>query len=225
MRLSIIIPVLNEEAALPDALGALQSLRSRGHEVIVVDGGSTDASCAHAEPLADRVIVAPRGRAAQMNAGAKASSGDALVFLHADTALPNHADRLIATALGKRSWGRFDVRLASADPLLAVVGFMMNLRSRLTRIATGDQALFMTRAAFEAAGGFPALELMEDVALSARLKRAGPPACLREKVVTSARRWEQRGVMRTILLMWRLRLLFYFGADAGRLARIYAGDH
>ena len=224
MRLSIIVPVLNEAAGIVLALEALQALRARGHEVVVVDGGSTDATAGLAQGRADRVLAAPRGRAVQMNAGAAAAAGDALVFLHADTRLPDHADRLVVEALARRRWGRFDVRIESAHPMLAVVGTMMNFRSRLTGIATGDQAIFATRAAFDAAGGFPAIALMEDLALSASLRRGGSPACLSEKVSTSGRRWERHGVLATILLMWRLRLAYFFGADPGRLARLYARD-
>ncbi len=221
MRLSIIVPVLNEAAGLVPALAALQPLRSRGHEVIAVDGGSTDASAGLARDLADRVLVSRRGRALQMNAGAAAASGEALVFLHADTQLPANADGLIAQALAERPWGRFDVRIDSTNPLLAIVGAMMNLRSRATGIATGDQAMFVSRAAFAEAGGFPAIALMEDLALSSILRRRGRPACIAEKAVTSGRRWERRGVIPTILLMWRLRLAYFFGANPERLARIY----
>jgi rSAM/selenodomain-associated transferase 2 len=221
LRISIILPVLDEAEGVAAALGALQPLRGRGHEVIVVDGGSSDATVALARPLADRVLSAPRGRAAQMNAGAQAAQGDALLFLHADTRLPADADVPVAKALAQRAWGRFDVRIDSPHPGLAVVGYMMNLRSRLTGIATGDQAMFARRTAFAAAGGFPALALMEDIALSAKLGRGGRPACLRERVVTSGRRWERHGVFATIVLMWRLRLLYWLGADPGRLARLY----
>ena len=221
MRISIIVPVLEEAQGIEAALGALQGLRGRGHEVIVVDGGSVDPTRLLAGPLADRVLAAPRGRAAQMNAGAQAAGGDALLFLHADTRLPEGADELVVAALSRRAWGRFDVRIDSSHPVLALVGFMMNLRSRLSGIATGDQAMFVRRTAFEAAGGFADLALMEDLALSARLKRGGPPACLRERVVTSGRRWERYGVFATILRMWRLRLMFFMGADPQRLARMY----
>jgi rSAM/selenodomain-associated transferase 2 len=190
--------------------------------VIVVDGGSSDATKALAHPHADRVIEAPRGRARQMNAGARLAAGDVFLFLHADTRLPEGADRAIAQALasGKRAWGRFDVRI-DAGAALGVVARMMNLRSRLTGIATGDQAIFMTRAAFDAVQGFPDIALMEDVAICKRLKRVSPPACLREKVVTSARRWAQHGTLATIVLMWRLRLAFALGADPRSLARRY----
>ena len=222
LRLSIIIPVFDEALGIVAALAALQPLRARGHEVIVVDGGSIDRSSELARPLADRVLTSPRGRAEQMNAGAAAAGGDTFVFLHADTRLPARADELIAGALSSHRWGRFDVKIDSAHPMLAVVGAMMNLRSRLTGIATGDQALFATRAAFEEAGGFPRIALMEDLALSANLKRQGRPACMAEKVLTSGRRWERNGVYATILVMWRLRLAYFLGADPQRLARIYA---
>jgi rSAM/selenodomain-associated transferase 2 len=221
LRISIIVPVLDEAPGIEAALGALQGLRGRGHEVIVVDGGSADSTAALARPLADQVLSAPRGRAAQMNAGARAAGGNALLFLHADTRLPGNADALVAEALAQRAWGRFDVRIDSSHPALALVGFMINLRSRLSGIATGDQAMFARRTAFEAAGGFPDLALMEDIALSARLKRDGPPACLRARAVTSGRRWERNGVYTTILLMWRLRFMYFTGADPRRLARIY----
>jgi rSAM/selenodomain-associated transferase 2 len=222
MRLSIVVPVLNEAAHVAGTLEALAPVRARGAEVIVVDGGSTDATAALARPLADRVLDAPRGRAAQMNAGAAAASGDVLMFLHADTRLPDRADDLVRDALAsrRRVWGRFDVRFAGgALPLVAAA---MNLRSRLSGIATGDQAMFMTREAFTRAGGFPAIALMEDVVLSARLKRLSPPACLRARVTTSPRRWQAYGTVRTILMMWRLRLAFFLGADPARLARTYS---
>jgi rSAM/selenodomain-associated transferase 2 len=221
MMLSIIMPVLDEAAEIEAALQALAPYRERGVEVIVVDGGSRDATAALARPLADYVIMAPRGRSLQMNAGAAAARGDALLFLHADTNLPEAADRLILDGLARsgRGWGRFDVRFDGGA--LALVAIMMNTRSRLTAIATGDQAMFATRAAFEAAGGFPPIALMEDVALSARLKRISRPLCLTARATTSARRWQRHGVLRTILLMWKLRLAYYFGADPVRLAQTY----
>ena len=219
--ISIVIPTLDEEACIAASLARLQPLRSAGAEVIVADGGSRDATRVLAQPLADRVVETARGRAAQMNAGAKASRGDALLFLHADTELPPAAIEAVAAALRSRAWGRFDVTISGAAPMLSVVAYFMNARSRLTGIATGDQAIFATRAAFEAAGGFPAIALMEDVAISKALKRISAPACLREKVVTSGRRWERHGVLRTIVLMWRLRLAYALGADPARLASRY----
>lgn len=223
MRLSIILPTLDEATGIVDQLKALQPLRDRGHEVIVVDGGSVDRTMELARPLADRVLASPRGRALQMNAGAAEAGGDALLFLHADTALPAQADELVCEALdGKgRVWGRFDVHIDGRHPMLRVVAFMMNLRSRLTGIATGDQALFVTRAAFAQAGRYPAIALMEDIALCAALKRISRPACLHARVTTSGRRWEKHGVARTILQMWRLRLAYFLGAEPARLARDY----
>jgi len=217
-RLAIVIPTLNEAAGIRAALEALAPLRARGHEVIVVDGGSEDATMALALPLATHVVKAPRGRALQMNAGARAARGDALVFLHADTRLPAHADELVLGALERSSWGRFDVEIEGRHRLLKTVAAAMNLRSRLTGIATGDQAIFVRRDAFP---GFPEIALMEDIALSRLMKRRGRPACLRARVCTSGRRWEARGVLRTIFLMWRLRLLYALGVAPQRLAREY----
>jgi rSAM/selenodomain-associated transferase 2 len=223
MKLSIIIPVLNEEAQIAGALTALAPLRARGVEAIVVDGGSRDQTMAFAEPLADRVITAPRGRAVQMNAGAAAAGGEVLLFLHADTRLPPDADRLVRDGLAcsGRAWGRFDVRISGRHPLLRIVAALMNARSRLTGIATGDQAMFVRRDLFERLRGFPAIALMEDIALSRRLRREGPPLRLSRRVITSGRRWEQHGVIRTIMLMWRLRLAYALGAEPDRLARRY----
>lgn len=219
--LSIVIPVLDEAAGIAAALVALAPLRRRGAEIIVVDGGSADATPALAAPHADRVLRAPRGRGRQMNAGAAGARGRALLFLHADTRLPPGADTLIEQALEDRRWGRFDVAIAGRSRWLVMVAAMMNLRSRLTGIATGDQAIFVARAAFDAAGGYPEQPLMEDIELSARLRRTGAPACLRARVVTSGRRWESRGVWRTILLMWRLRFDYWRGVPAARLAARY----
>ncbi|HET9580987.1 MAG TPA: TIGR04283 family arsenosugar biosynthesis glycosyltransferase [Usitatibacter sp.] len=221
--LSIIVPVLDEAEAIGATLRALQPARAMGAEVLVVDGGSRDATCALARPLADRVLQAPRGRAAQMNAGAAAASGRVLLFLHADTVLPPDAASAVESALadGRHAWGRFDVAIGSPHPLLAVVAMLMNARSRWTGIATGDQAVFVRRDAFEAAGGFPSIPLMEDVALSRALKRLSAPAALRLRVVTSGRRWERHGILRTIFLMWRLRAAYALGADPHRLARRY----
>src|SRR5580698_11120155 len=220
-RLTIVVPVLNEAAIVVDTLTALTPLRARGAEIIVVDSGSSDGSPDLARPLADRLIAAPRGRGAPLNAGAALGTGDALLFLHADTALPQDADRFIAAALMRRAWGRFDLRIAGRHPLLAVVARMINLRSRLTGIATGDQAIFVSRKAFEAVGGFPDLPLMEDIAIARRLKRLCRPFCLATPAVTSGRRWEYHGVLRTVLLMWRLRLAYYLGVAPTHLAAQY----
>jgi rSAM/selenodomain-associated transferase 2 len=220
--LSIIVPVLNEADGIAAALHALAPLRARGAEVIVVDGGSRDRTLALACSFADNVISAPRGRAVQMNSGAKIAEGNVFVFLHADTRLPDNADQLIVDGLARtgRNWGRFDVRIEGGGSL-NLVAALMNARSRLTGIATGDQVMFVTREAFTAAGGFPAIALMEDVALSRALKRQGPPLCLRVRVVTSPRRWRRHGLLRTVLLMWRLRLAYFLGADPAKLAQAY----
>jgi rSAM/selenodomain-associated transferase 2 len=220
-RLTIVMPVLNEAALIVGALRALAPLRARGAEVIVADGGSRDGTAQLAEPLADRVIIAPRGRGAPMNAGAALGCGDRLLFLHADTTLPENAELLIEAALMRRAWGRFDLRIAGRHPFLAVIARMINWRSRLTGVATGDQAIFVTRAAFAAVGGFPDLPLMEDIAISRRLKKLCRPSCIATPVITSGRRWEQNGVWRTIVLMWRLRLAYYLGVDPALLAELY----
>jgi rSAM/selenodomain-associated transferase 2 len=222
-QLSIIVPALNEATGIGAALAALQPLRGRGHDVIVVDGGSEDRTPELARALADRVIAAPRGRASQMNAGAAAARGDVVLFLHADSVLPDDADRAVleGLAITQRLWGRFDVRIEGRHPLLPVIAWSMNFRSRLTGIATGDQAIFAWREAFLRAGGFPAIALMEDVALARALGRLSPPLCLAERVTTSGRRWESRGVLRTIALMWWLRLRYLLGASPDRLARLY----
>jgi rSAM/selenodomain-associated transferase 2 len=222
-RLSIIIPVLNEAATIAGQLAALQPLRVAGAQIIVVDGGSNDGTANLARPLLDQLLTAGRGRAVQMNAGARASQGEVLLFLHADTMLPASADALIFHALSAGArWGRFDVRIDGAHPLLRVVERMMNWRSRLTGIATGDQAIFVRRDVFEQIGGYPEIPLMEDIALSKRLKQIAPPACLAGPVCTSGRRWEKYGVVRTILLMWRIRAEYFFGADPQQLALRYA---
>lgn len=222
-RLSIVVPALDEAATIADTLAALAPLRAAGHELIVVDGGSRDATVERSRPLADRVIEAPRGRARQMNAGAALAHHARLLFLHADTRLPaGAADAVLAALDAGASWGRFDVHIDGRSPWLRVVAALMNLRSRLTGIATGDQAMFVRRDAFEAIGGFPDQPLMEDVELSRRLKRhTGRPACLRARVRTSGRRWDHHGVFRTVWLMWTLRWRYWRGTPADVLARAY----
>ncbi|MCY7305642.1 MAG: TIGR04283 family arsenosugar biosynthesis glycosyltransferase [Rhodoferax sp.] len=220
--LSIVMPVLNEAPALAAALAPLQAFRQRGVRVVVVDGGSEDGTLAVAQAFCDLALSAPRGRASQLNAGAAACPAAAFLFLHADTRLPANADVLVHNALHNgRAWGRFDVCIDSHRPLLSVVSRAMNMRSRWSGIATGDQAIFVAREAFAAVGGFADIALMEDIAMSRALKRVGPPACLREVVYTSARRWERHGILRTIFLMWRLRARFFFGASPDELAREY----
>jgi rSAM/selenodomain-associated transferase 2 len=223
---TVIIPTLDEAANIAQALQRLQPLRARGHEVIVVDGGSTDATSDLAAPLADRVLRAPRGRARQMNEGARNARGDVLLFLHADTRLPDDADATILEGLARsgRAWGRFDVAIEGNHPLLRVISAAMNLRSRVSAVCTGDQAIFVERSRFEAVGGFPPIALMEDIALSKRLRRGSRPLCLRARAVTSGRRWEERGVWRTMALMWWLRLRYFLGASPERLRRVYESE-
>lgn len=222
-QLSIIVPVYNEAAGIAATLTALAPLRARGVEVIVADGGSSDGSSVLSGVLADAVLCTPRGRAVQMNAGAAAARGAVLLFLHADTGLPDEADALIAAGLAHsgKAWGRFDVRIVGTPVMLRVIAAMMNLRSRLSGIATGDQAIFVRRDAFLAVGGFPVQPLMEDIEMSLRLHKHSAPLCLRQRVSTSGRRWESRGVWPTIWLMWRLRLRYWLGAPADMLAREY----
>jgi rSAM/selenodomain-associated transferase 2 len=222
MRLSIVVPALDESAGIAAALAALAPLRRRGHEVIVADGGSADATAALAAPWADAVLASSRGRARQMNAGAAAAHGDVLLFLHADTRLPPEADSAIAQALAAGAdWGRFDVRITGRSAWFPLIAALMNLRSRLSGIATGDQAIFVRTVRFRQLGGYAELPLMEDIELSRRLLAVGPPACLREPVLTSGRRWESRGVWRTVFLMWRLRWRYWRGTPAEVLAQAY----
>lgn len=221
MNFSIVIPTLNEERALGSCLNALLTLPAN-REIIVVDGGSTDNTPKLAKVLADKVLFAAKGRASQMNAGAKNASGDVLIFLHADTFLPEDALQQIEQALNaNRCWGRFDVRFNCNHPMLKIVAFCMNWRSRMTGIATGDQAIFVEKRCFDSMGGYPVIALMEDIALSKMLKKISPPACLFSQVNTSARRWEQFGIFNTILLMWNLRLRYFLGEEPTVLALMY----
>lgn len=220
--LSIVMPVLNEAGHLAATLAALAPLQQRGVEVIVVDGGSEDDTVDEARRHATTVCVSPRGRARQMNAGAALARGDVLLFLHADTRLPPDADRLVVQAIARDAvWGRFDVTIQGRSPLLRMVATLMNIRSRWTGIATGDQAIFARREVFQRLGGFADQPLMEDIELSRRLCRLARPACLRAKVTTSGRRWDTRGVWSTIFLMWRLRWRYWRGEPAERLAEQY----
>ena len=221
-RSTIVVPALDEAADIEAALQALAPLRARGAEVIVVDGGSADGTAQLAKPLADRVLVSPRGRARQMNAGAAAARGDVLLFLHADTRLPETADAALHEAVARgAAWGRFDLRIDGRPRMLRLVAALMNQRSRLTGIATGDQAIFVRCDLFQRIGGFPDQPLMEDIEISRRLRALARPCCLRQRVVTSGRRWESRGVWRTIFLMWRLRWRYWRGESAQTLAEAY----
>ncbi len=221
MNFSIIIPTLNEQTSIVECLGKLQHLREHT-EIIVSDGGSSDRTVALAEGLADHVSTGPAGRAKQMNRGAKHAHGEVLIFLHADTILPEQALNSITQALNEGAcWGRFDIRLSGSHVMLRVIAALMNLRSRWTGIATGDQAIFVSRQAFDAVDGFPDITLMEDIALSKSLKKLGKPACLTARVVSSGRRWESYGLYRTILLMWSLRLRYFLGSHPEKLAYLY----
>lgn len=221
-RLSIIVPVLNEAAELPSLLEHVSAYAQRECEIIFVDGGSTDQTVNQIQRAGYVVLQSERGRARQMNAGAGRASGEMLLFLHADTRLPDQADQPIHQALsaGKR-WGRFDVNITGQSLVLPVIARLMNLRSRLTGIATGDQAIFVQRELFTQVGGFPDQPLMEDIELCARLRKIAPPACLKARLTTSGRRWESRGVWRTIILMWMLRLAYFIGVPADQLAKRY----
>lgn len=220
MKISIIVPTLNEQ--IVKNLSALQTLRKAGHEVIVVDGGSDDAPGQIINSLADKVLQTERGRAKQMNFGAKFAQHDILLFLHADTYLPINADSLIIQGLTENyKWGRFNVRLSGTAKLLRVVEIMMNWRSCLTGIATGDQAIFIQRDLYEQVQGFPDIPLMEDIALSKQLKQFSSPLCIKKPVITSSRRWEQNGIIKTIFLMWKLRLAYALGVSPDKLKDYY----
>ncbi|MFI3155472.1 MAG: TIGR04283 family arsenosugar biosynthesis glycosyltransferase [Methylococcaceae bacterium] len=222
MKFSIIIPTLNEEKNIAACLIALQPLRG-DCEIIIVDAASNQpiANGPHAH-LADQIIGSAKGRALQMNIGANHANGDILLFLHADTYLPENALQLIERHLGNKQWGRFDIQLSGNHFMLKMIAWMMNRRSRLTGIATGDQVIFVSQAAFAKAGHYPEIALMEDIALSQALKKISPPLCLNAKVTSSGRRWERYGIYRTILLMWCLRLRYFFGSDPQLLAELYS---
>ena len=221
MNFSIIIPTLNEEKTIEACLLALQHLRNNC-EIIIVDGGSADNTRVVAESLVDKVITSEKGRARQMNNGARQANGDILIFLHADTSLPENALPLIQQQLSSRGkWGRFDIQLSGKHFMLKVIAQMMNWRSKLMGIATGDQVIFVTRQAFEAVGQYPEINLMEDIVLCKALKKISPPINLKAKVISSGRRWEHNGIYTTMLLMWSLRLRYFFGADPQTLAFLY----
>ncbi|NOT11281.1 MAG: glycosyltransferase family 2 protein [Methylococcaceae bacterium] len=221
MKISIILPILNEEIVIQACLTQLQPFIPTC-EIILVDGGSSDNTLALIGAVADRVFFSKKGRARQMNAGVEYATGDVLLFLHVDTCLPENAPQLIEEAISSgRHWGRFAIRFSGRHPMFWLIAQMMNLRSALTGIATGDQAIFVTRQAFNAVGKYPEISLMEDIALSTALKRIGPPLCLNAKVTSSSRRWEVNGIYSTIVLMWTLRLLYFFGVAPETLASLY----
>jgi len=220
--ISIIIPVLNEEKNLSKTLAMLQIFHQQGHEIIVADGGSSDNSLALAHEAADHVVISKAGRAIQMNSGAAVAGGDVFLFLHIDTILPENFALFISSLdQTKNLWGRFDVRLSSNKFVFRLIERLMNWRSRFTSIATGDQAIFIEQKLFKKINGFPEIALMEDIAISRLLKNISPPVCLKQKVITSSRRWENNGVVATVLLMWKLRLLYFFGVSPEKLQQLY----
>jgi rSAM/selenodomain-associated transferase 2 len=223
--LSIIVPVYNEAESIEAFLVSVRNSCAVRTQIIVVDGGSTDATATLARPLCDELVPSRKERAAQMNAGARHADATTLWFLHADTRVPEHVDELILDALAGsgRCWGFFNVRLSGNHLMLRIVEHLMNLRSRLTGVATGDRGIFVKRELFDGIGGFPGIALMEDIAISRKLNAAGRPVCLSQKLVTSSRRWEKNGVLRTILLMWKLRLLYFLGVHPDRLVQMYYG--
>ena len=221
--ISIIIPTLNESQTIQPCLRQLSDMRNRGHEVIVVDGGSIDDTLDKARPLADIAVQHQKGRARQMNAGTELARGDMYLFLHADTLVPDEADKYIldSTKLYPDCWGRFDVKLSGTHWLFSVIGFFMNSRTRITGIVTGDHGIFISRRWFEAIGGYETIDIMEDISISKRLKRLGRPVCLKASVITSSRRWEENGILRTIFKMWRLRLAYAMGVNPDHLVTQY----
>lgn len=221
MSVSIIIPVLNEEVSIKKLLQQLQEYRQQGHEIIVVDGGSTDETILISEPLANKVISSEPGRALQMNKGAESSANGVLWFLHADTLIPDNAIDNIQLSLTHHDWGRFDVRLSGSHVFFRIIETMMNIRSCLTGVATGDQGIFVSRKSFELVKGYSNLSLMEDIDLSKKLKLLSKPACIKERLTTSSRRWENKGILSTVFLMWRLRFLYWVGVSPDKLLSQY----
>lgn len=219
---SIIIPVLNEAAAITEQLQCLREQLGARWELIVVDGGSSDATVMRATPCCDHLVQSPAGRSRQMNAGAAVAAGQILVFLHADTRLPADFEQQMQTFLNaEKGWGRFDVLLDDEHPMLRIIGGMMNLRSRLSGIATGDQTFFVRRDFFNELQGFREIPLMEDVDFSRRACRLQRPFCSRSRVITSARKWQSNGIFRTMALMWWIRLAYFVGVSPATLHRWY----
>lgn len=221
-KISIVIPTLNEAKSIAINLRSMQYLRKLGHEIILADGGSVDDTLLLVSPLVDRCIKSSKGRAKQLNAGAQISTGQVLLFLHADTRLPENIQSILHNALIQGfHWGRFDVQLSGQQFMFRLIEKMINLRSRISGIATGDQAIFIRKNIFELQGGFPDIALMEDIAMSKRLRKISKPYCAKACVVTSSRRWEEHGIWRTVFLMWRLRFAYFIGISPDRLAARY----
>ncbi|MCU7940227.1 MAG: TIGR04283 family arsenosugar biosynthesis glycosyltransferase [gamma proteobacterium symbiont of Bathyaustriella thionipta] len=221
-KISIIIPTLNEAESIQVFLEKLQPLREHGHEVVLVDGQSKDATCALARPLVDRMLSSPCGRARQQLLGTKMATGEVFLFLHADTELPEQADQIILLALARGFfWGRFNVRLSGSHWLFRLIEKMMNWRSCITGIATGDQSIFVSKILYNDVGGIPSIELMEDIEFSKRLRKQCKPACLKSTVVTSSKRWKKNGILRTVFFMWSMRLQYFFGVKTAHLVKKY----
>ena len=221
MKLSVIIPVLNEENLVEQFLIKLQPLRENGHELIIVDGGSEDNTCDIAMPFVDKLINTKKGRAKQMNSGAHSASGNILVFLHVDTCFNGDITGIFNKLPDHFIWGRFDVALSGKAIPFRVIEFFINLRSRISGIATGDQSIFISKDLFRIVGGYPEISLMEDIAISKKLKSYCRPVCLKETVTTSSRRWEENGIFSTIIKMWFLRFKYMIGMNTELLARNY----
>ena len=231
MKISIIVPVLDEAGSIEEQLKKLQGLRALGHELIVVDGGSRDGTAKIAQPLVDKLCLSDRGRAKQMNHGASQAKGDVLLFLHSDTCLPARSEQLIEHAINSlgggcdqshyKYWGRFCVRLSNPHWVYQLISKCINWRTALTSVCTGDQAIFVNRQLFSDLGGYAEIRLMEDVQLSKRLRKISKPICIRQVVITSSRRWESQGLVSTVFLMWRLRLAYFMGTDPDDLVKIY----
>ena len=221
MFVSIIIPVLNEEKSIKALLQQLQIYREQGHEVIVVDGGSHDKTVSISKPLVDKLLSSKPGRALQMNLGANQSNNEVLWFLHADTLIPNSAIEQIQNDLCKKDWGRFDIKLSGSNFLFRIIEVLINLRSCFFAIATGDQGIFVRRKIFDSIDGYKNIPLMEDVELSKNLKKLSRPVCIHKELITSSRRWEKKGILKTVFLMWRIRFLYWLGVPSSTLARLY----
>lgn len=223
VKLSIIIPVLNEGDALTPFLKALILLKSQGVELIGVDGGSTDNSFELLSTYCDTSIQSSAGRSTQMNAGALKAKGHTLLFLHADTYLPSTALTDIEHALSQNNWGRFNVQFEPNNLLLRITAYLMHHRSKFTHVCTGDQALFFKKKFFNQLNGFADIPLMEDVDISKRARKLSPLYALTSKVTTSSRRWQKHGTLKTILLMWWLRWLYFIGVEPCTLHKKYYG--
>ena len=223
LKLSIIVPVLNEAQFLSRQHNLFKSLLREGHEIIIVDGGSEDKSVLIARSVDCETFITKASRGYQLHFGAMKSKNDTLLFMHADTLLPESATALISNVLtrSKKHWGRFDVSFNNSNLIFSIIAWFMNKRSCLTGVVTGDHAIFVNRDIYIRSGGFEDIPIMEDIEISKRLKKFSMPICLHDKVITSSRKWEAQGIIRTILKMWILRLLYFCGIPPRKLERLY----